>query len=954
MNYKISTYENERKFECDLHFAVLTKGRELATVSFIGRFTAVKAITGSIIAGKSLNIVTPDHTMRVTPLSMKILHRSVGDACHALLLPESWLTLSRTPVILAPDGDIKTAVGRYLCKHFPVPVYFEKEYLSLLRWNYAKVIFNPEIPQWKNLKAVQIHRLREGHDLTEENLLQAIAKELQSKKLQIPESDVEGKFDPSWSMNEYLKANAEIFSKQINMIKPLHDPSKDTIHPAVVLERIPFPRQAHAAMGLVKTLKKERLAILAGAMGTGKTLTALSVCNVLHSDSSKKDTRILITAPGITIPKWEKQEIAESLPHAQVNVLTSTEDAARYLRLARTGELPSGLCFTLVGIDRAKLGPEPWCAALWKRISGSKEYAWHCPDCGKWLPDPDLEKKKEEVPAGWQMFAGEPFGEGKYRLTGRSATRIKWRTPPKMRKCPHCGASLWRPALKNRGETANKPRWYISKILKKLGKHFDLYICDEVHQVKAQDSGRGSAFADMVKSSKKVLALTGTLVNGMSTSIKELLWRVDPRSLLDLGFNHKTGAIQWASRYGVLERVIKTSGDDEGIVTHRKKANRQPQEKPGIAPELIASHLLHRSVFLELSDLGLPLVEFNEIPVFVTLDKEHEKEYRMFHSELRHICSQAYATGNINAFSKFNPATICAVDRSDMTNVVDVYGYEVLFPGFGADYENAKERKLVEIVTESLAEGKGVVIYVYYSDRYNVHKRLQQVLKRHGIAAEILESHISPEARFEWLHEAEKRGVKVIICNMRLVEVGLDLLPWQNIIFYQMSYDINTVRQAAYRAWRIGQFRACKTYYLVANGTQQMAQFKSCMLKRAQALLAEGRIDRSELKEFGRDSHTCLAADLAECLAGDDISDKWSRLAKIDLGTETTSESKFQEVLSQAQKELTRETLRLAGLLKDSSTGKEAPKEAQVVMLAKPPQRKGRKVAEGQLAFNFV
>jgi len=79
-------------------------------------------------------------------------------------------------------------------------------------------------------------------------------------------------------------------------------------------------------------------------------------------------------------------------------------------------------------------------------------------------------------------------------------------------------------------------------------------------------------------------------------------------------------------------------------------------------------------------------------------------------------------------------------------------------------------------------------------------------------------------------------------------------------------------------------------------------------------MLAEGRLDRSELARYGRDSTTALAVDLANCLAGEDLSLKWVELAAKDVDIETVSEERFKEVLNEARKRLTRETFRLCGI----------------------------------------
>jgi len=528
-----------------------------------------------------------------------------------------------------------------------------------------------------------------------------------------------------------------------------------------------------------------------------------------------------------------------------------------------------------------------------------------------------------------------------------------------LKKCHNCGASLWRPATKIHDKDAKSNRWYISRILKKdFTKYFDLYVSDEVHEQKAADSGRGDALGQIARSAKKVLGLTGTLTNGASTSIKEILFRIAPYELLKRGFDRSTGTIQWAANYGVLEKITKTSTEDRGVITRRKAPRLQVREKPGISPRLTVEYLLGSTVFLELPDLGLPLVEKKEIPIFVEMDANHKKEYKQFHQSLMNACRQR------RNFGPFIPATINYGDRPDLGGIATFNYFHngnlmqntisaPKIPGF-----NAKERKLVELVNQELLENRGVVIYVSYTDKYQIHKRLKGVLSHYGIDAEILPSSVSPSKRVEWLKKKEEQGTKVIISNMRLVSTGIDLLPWPTLIFYQLNYDCNTVRQAAGRSWRVGQYRECRIYYLIMNETQQVSQLERVMSRRGHAMLVEGKIEKSELAKYSRDAHFALASDIANCIASQDLGKSWQELARKDnVGVKMVSEDRYQEVVKKAMLELGRETRKLCGLPADDvrSTTTWNPDGFKIVVVdRKQIKNKGRKKpTEGQLMLSL-
>jgi len=922
---KIKVDDIGRTFECALHFAAYS-GLNLLIVSFAGPGTAVQAVKSNIAAGRKTRIFNEDDEeigFFDPPRGMyRSMERKSGDVFHAIVLHKSAVFNENptNPTIIAPDGDIRTAVGRFITSKFAVPSEWETQYLDLLEYQEATTICSPHIKAWQNARVIEITGVKGSStdQVTDETLVESIESALHTGQLKIPESEVKGRFDPEWTMKEYLRENAKILADQVKKIKPRHN--FGNLDRAIgEMERIPFPAQGHVIQGMVNTLKEQDMAIASCDMGTGKSIMSLGVVNILHHQRGKGPMSVLLTAPSNTIPKWATGEIQSTLPDAKVRIIKTFKDAIRYAEKVKQGYQPKGLEFVLLSLDRAKLGPEPWCAATWKRVSSTNEYAWHCPDCGEPLPDPD--HKKEDF-LRWHGFAcgTPPIKKTNLLPNGLPKGFIpKWIFPSKTRKCPYCETPLWRPALKQRGETNNKPRWYISFIFRQLKKHFDLYIADEVHQAKAADSGRGDAFVQLLKASKKVLCLTGTLVNGMSTSVKELLWRTDPKSLIREGFDFSSGTIKWAQEYGVLERVTRLDdGYDEGVVTRRKK-NVTTKEKPGIAPELVVTHLLHRAAFLELKDLELPLPELNEVPVIITPDDDHLDAYKTFHTELRKACGRAYAAGVPGAYSRFLPETLGYANTPHLGAEVTLReGSEeeelIYAPAFPEDYYNAKEREMVRIVQDNLAQDRGCIIYCYHTQQRKSHHRIRQVLEDHSIESHVLESGVSPEKRIEWLARKEEEGAKVIICNNKLVEHGLDLLAWPTIINMELSDDINTLRQANRRNWRYGATRECRIYYLVNNQTQEMIQFKRCMLKRAHALMTEGRLDRSELASYGRDERTSLAADLADCLAEEGMEDRWKELAAKDVeDVETVKEKDFMSVLNETKHQLALKTLKLCG-----------------------------------------
>lgn len=983
----------EREFSAPLHFIVYNDSMQIIAASYIGFETSVKAINAGISEkrstwiGKTFYYPLPGKSYRF--LSKPI---GVGDIHHGMIFSRNavWNDIledetdnkSVRPIIFAPDGQLKKAVSRFIKEKYSLTHLFdgwEELYYDLVpeeKMSSLIVKTNPNYPIWNNLQAVQIN-------LTEDEILAIIEQNMKSGKLKISSSseDIEGIFTPAMeTTKEFVTSNVNSLAQKLSKVKPHHD-FDDPIHWSIrLMGRTPFPMQAHKIQGLANALRTQKNTFDCGDMGTGKSISLCGTILVYHETAKelgrKKGTSVLLSAPSITIPKWKDKEILPTLPnHAKVEIINSTEDAIRLVNKIRDGHKPhvNDIEFYLIALDRAKLGHEPYFSGLWKRVTNNKEnYAWHCPDCFSPIQIDLGENETKE--ADWNDFVEKCIDISKENIIesknkGFFTTKYlrnenqedlsglllpngvphgivkKWKTQGTPKKCQCCNASLWRPAIRKRGETRNRPRYNISRILKKSKQWFDFFVQDEVQQAKAEDSGRGDAFAQMVRASKKQQFMTGTITNGKSTSIKEILWRSDAKALLEDGFNDQSGSIQWAKRYGSIKEIKKVNEEIKGTITRQRKRALQPKEETGISPQLTAHHLLHKAAFTELSDLGLPLVEIHEIPIIVPLDQELSPYYRAFHEQLEKTCKR------LKQWGAFIPATINYADRPEKPIEVKFKDKESE-TGFTYVYseplthlkKHNKVNKLIDIVKNELSENRGCIIYNNYTDSYGMNEYIQEVLSSEGIESEILSTSTSTLQRFEWLQKQEEKGTKVIITNLSLVEVGLDLMPWPTIIYYQSNYDINKVRQSSRRHWRIGQHRECRTYFIVYENTQQMHQFEVLMNKRAHALLVEGRIDRSELAEFCTDTKDSLASNLAQTLDSSDFEIKWRKLSELDIDEdlEIVAEGDFKFVLEKRMQELAQETLSLCLPLPDhlQSPNRQKLIEKWVKSLSIPVQRR--------------
>lgn len=103
-------------------------------------------------------------------------------------------------------------------------------------------------------------------------------------------------------------------------------------------------------------------------MGVGKSIIAGVLSRTMQATKNKKGFSVLLCAPSLTLPKWEEKELGETLHNIKTRIIRSTDDAASLLSRVRAGYRPKELEFTLISLDRAKLGPDPWCAAIWRKV----------------------------------------------------------------------------------------------------------------------------------------------------------------------------------------------------------------------------------------------------------------------------------------------------------------------------------------------------------------------------------------------------------------------------------------------------------------------------------------------------------------------------------------------------------------------------------------------------------
>ena len=177
------------------------------------------------------------------------------------------------------------------------------------------------------------------------------------------------------------------------------------------------------------------------------------------------------------------------------------------------------------------------------------------------------------------------------------------------------------------------------------------------------------------------------------------------------------------------------------------------------------------------------------------------------------------------------------------------------------------------------------------TQKRNVTLRLKSLLELHGLKTGIMRAgDVDPKEREDWIAK-HGREFDVMICHPKLVSTGLDLFSktpgghnYNCIVFYQTGYNLFDMRQAARRAWRIGQPNDCYVYYLYYGETMQKRAMSLMSKKMAAAHALEGEFSEEGLAAMaGEDNlQMALAKSLAQRIDDSDMQRSWVKVKSGD------------------------------------------------------------------------
>ena len=647
---------------------------------------------------------------------------------------------------------------------------------------------------------------------------------------------------------------------------PVYDGVADPARRQVMqgLTRKPFEPQQEVVQAVSRLLidENECGAIINGEMGCGKTMLAIAAAAVFHQEDIK---RTLVIAPPHLVYKW-RREIRETVPGARVWILNGPDTLKKLLQIRAMREAPTVPEFFIMGRVRMRMGFNWRPAFNVRTVMVEDELGRQrvryaaCPRCGAFIEDGESRPLHADHAYGVlnenrsaclkvNPATNQPCRERLWTLT-RSGQQTQSRRDLLMKslqEIPTIGqktaqrlvttfgddmlaemlednvydfinlmdeegelffsdsqARRMERAMANTefafGTGGYQPTEFIKRQLPQG--YFGLLIADEAHEFKNADSAQGQAMGVLASKAKKVLLLTGTLMGGYGDDLFYLLYRLNPRMMIEDGFRYNArrslGAASMAfmREHGVLKDIFKSTSNESSHRTAKGRRQSQRTAKgPGFGPKGIMRYVLPYTAFLKLKDIGSGILPaYQEHYVEVAMSEDQAQAYRDLSGNLTQQLRQALVKGDTTLLGVVINVLLAWPDCAFRTEVVrhprskETLAYvPALFDG---EQLMPKEAELLAILKREKARGRKVLVYSTYTGTRDTTTRLKALLDKAGFKTAVLRATVDASKREDWLFDQVDRGVEVVITNPELVKTGLDMLEFPTIVFLQTSYNV--------------------------------------------------------------------------------------------------------------------------------------------------------------------
>ena len=674
-------------------------------------------------------------------------------------------------------------------------------------------------------------------------------------------------------------------------VRERYQPSIDPMNPKYArmrerigrLNRTMMGKQAPSTVVVAAQLRENNHCFCIGQQGSGKTTVAVGAVEAAEFST------VLVVTPTHNVQTWV-DEIAEIKPQAKVRVINGIgqrgipDELTFSLAYAETDietirstpADPDHPIYAIMGRDGPNKLTYPFQIStrridqkrpLYRVTNGKPDFK------GPKLKTINLiaqQKKRQEqysrnyygsnhvyVPSAGITCPNcwVPFLEGKHYPSGRQAT------------CTTCKFNLAGPNIREASDRTFPRARYISK-------HFpywaDLFIMDEAHQFRGKTSAQAEVYGSLAQRSKRVLALTGTLIGGKASECFRLLASISPSFYDQFSFNDWK---KFTETYGRYEIVFENESASQqiGKRSSRRAQGYQPKELNGFHPALM-NMFWTNTVFMRITDIKRDIPD-PEIYVHVChLDEQtitdssgtkttQAASYKKLETELKKHLLKYLAQRDISPLGQYLQELLVYPENGwqgtspmDPNSVKDGKPESIItMPALPEKRLYPKEEVMLDIVDDEIKAGRKILIYVTHTKKRNTAKRVLELLTQRMVRVRIMPDG-NAKGRLRWIQKTAAT-TDVIICHPRKVETGLNLLEFPTILWYEHDPSMYTVEQASARSHRANQTKTVHIHHLAYADTMQERYLRLIAEKADTSRMIYGELGTNGLSAFNPSSN---------------------------------------------------------------------------------------------------
>ena len=626
------------------------------------------------------------------------------------------------------------------------------------------------------------------------------------------------------------------------------------------VSRKPVSAQLPTAVVLAKSLRKRRYTLLIGEQGTGKTYLATTA-----ADAAEK-AAVLVTCPTHAIATWI-EEIQMTLPHARIRIVDRVMGGEGPLTIEENED--DELTMPLNRIRQMTLRPWSPIFVLMSKETAREGHRWSY--LQRQVSTMDQDNKLYRVNQRLGRVTGKTIDKrDDLDIMGRSITcpfcwcftdapdrPLRWHHQV---RCPHCNAQLAEPDLPllqlgQKDQDLGKARRISGAdyVVRRMRDWFDLYICDEVHQMKSSDTAQGEECGRIAQALPTTLAMTGTFMGGKASEMFYLLQRFTEGAIHDqYAYTDESKFVNDFGRYRYTTTSTNGRAVSVGAVSRRRDGQQtRKSEITGFHPGVLR-YVLPHAIFIRREDMLPEKVKpfdcrrcQNESEygwddlcfycrmnprfetVIIPLDNVREREvtvtdyineagmttiepsketaeltqqecYNWLQSRHTQLAKLALKKNSLSGFPEMR--------QNLMTYPENCWkGAKVHMPSalsrdkplaseispFDEEILYPKEERLLELLEVLVRQrNQKVLIYVTHTKSRSVIERLDGLLSEHMYICDVLPDG-NAKGRNDWLRKAALSN-QIIIASAKSMETGLNCQQFPVIVWYEIHESMYT------------------------------------------------------------------------------------------------------------------------------------------------------------------